>query len=137
MIRVIVLAIEGALASSLVLPIEMLRAAAQHARAHSRRAPALEVRVAAEQREVLTMSGVIGLQADLAADAVQEAELIIVPSLWRAPAATVERHPRIGRALRRAARSGSRLCSVGTGSYFPAAAGLLDGRQATTHWSFF
>jgi hypothetical protein len=40
MIRVIVLAIEGALASSLVLPVEMLRAAAQHARAHSRRAPA-------------------------------------------------------------------------------------------------
>jgi transcriptional regulator GlxA family with amidase domain len=137
MIRVVVLAIEGALASSLVLPIEMLRAAAQHARAHSRQAPGLEVRVAAEQREVLTMSGVISLKADLAADAVQEAELIIVPSLWRAPAATVERHPRIGRALRRAARSGTRLCSVGTGSYFPAAAGLLDGRQATTHWSFF
>ena len=83
MIRVVVLAIEGALASSLVLPIEMLRAAAQHARAHSRQAPGLEVRVAAEQREILTMSGVISLKADIAADALQEAELIIVPPLSR------------------------------------------------------
>src|SRR5512139_2862374 len=137
MIRVVVFAIEGALASSLVLPLEMLRAAAQHARAHARPAPELSVCVAAESRASVTMSGVIRLEPDAAVDAVREADLLIVPSLWRAPAATVERHPRIGRALRRAARSGSRLCSVGTGSYFPAAAGLLDGRQATTHWSFF
>jgi transcriptional regulator GlxA family with amidase domain len=35
------------------------------------------------------------------------------------------------------AASGTRICAVGTGSYIPAAAGLLDGRAATTHWSFF
>lgn len=137
MTRLVVLAIEGALASSLVLPLEMLRAGAQHARAHARGAAGLTVRVAAEQDAPVTMSGVIRLQPDLAVEAVREADLVIVPSLWRAPAATVERHPRIGQCLRRLARGGARLCSVGTGSYFAAAAGLLDGRPATTHWSFF
>jgi transcriptional regulator GlxA family with amidase domain len=135
--QLVVLAIEGALASSLVLPLEMLRAGAQHARAHARGAAALSVCVAAEQCAPVTMSGAIRLEPDAAIDAVEAAELLIVPSLWRAPAATVERHPRIGRSLRRLARAGSRLCSVGTGSYFPAAAGLLDHRPATTHWSFF
>jgi len=137
MVELVVLAIESALASSLVLPLEMLRAGAQHARAHARNAPALSVRVAAETPGAVTMSGVIRLEPDVPADAVQHADLVIVPSLWRSPSTTVERHPRSASCLRRLARGGARLCSVGTGSYFPAAAGLLDGRPATTHWSFF
>lgn len=31
-------------------------------------------------------------------------------------------------------RSGSRIASISTGGFFPAAAGLLDGRLVTTHW---
>jgi transcriptional regulator GlxA family with amidase domain len=36
--------------------------------------------------------------------------------------------------LKRAARSGARICSVCSGSFILAGAGLLDGRTAATHW---
>jgi transcriptional regulator GlxA family with amidase domain len=135
--RVVLFAIEDALASSLALPLEMLRAAAQHGRAHARAAAQPEVLIAAERRGNVRMSGALCLRADTAAARVDGADLAIVPSLWRAPHATVAAHPRVSACIARLARSGTRVCAVGTGSYFPASAGLLDERPATTHWSFF
>ncbi len=134
---IIVFAIEGALGSSLALPLEMLHAALQHRRARERRFALPEIRVVAERRGALSMSGSLRLLPDMLAQRVQEAELAIIPSLWRTPQLTVSRHPGITECIRRLAASGTRICAVGTGSYFPAAAGLLDGRAATTHWSFF
>jgi transcriptional regulator GlxA family with amidase domain len=134
---IIVFTIEGALGSSLALPLEMLHAALQHRRARERRFALPEIRVVAERRGALSMSGSLRLLPDMLAARVQEAELAIIPSLWRTPQLTVSRHPGITQCIRRLAASGTRICAVGTGSYFPAAAGLLDGRAATTHWSFF
>jgi AraC family carnitine catabolism transcriptional activator len=38
--------------------------------------------------------------------------------------------------LRKRARAGERICGVELGSYIVARAGLLDGKPATTHWSW-
>lgn len=45
------------------------------------------------------------------------------------------RDARLLRWLQRAGRSGARIASICSGSLVLAAAGLLDGRSATTHWS--
>ncbi|WP_153146054.1 helix-turn-helix domain-containing protein [Dechloromonas sp. H13] len=70
-------------------------------------------------------------QHDLAS--LERADTIIVPS-WRDPE---ERPPEsLLSALVAAQRRGARVLGLCLGAYVLAAAGLLDGRKATTHWAY-
>jgi len=79
---------------------------------------------------VATTSG-FPIHVERGLDALARAQTIVVPGFgeasWPPPAAALD-------ALRAAHARGARVASICTGAFALAAAGLLDGRRATTHW---
>jgi AraC family transcriptional activator FtrA len=66
-------------------------------------------------------------------EALSQADTVVVPGIgdraWPLPAVALD-------ALRAAAERGARVASICTGAFVLAAAGLLDGRRAATHWRY-
>jgi AraC family transcriptional activator FtrA len=78
-------------------------------------------------------AGGIIVQADYAPELLARADTIVIPG-WRdadeaPPEALLDQ-------LRAAHARGARLCSICSGVFVLAAAGLLDGQRATTHWRY-
>lgn len=95
--------------------------------------PAFQLLVCAAEDGPLTTTAGFSVSVRHGLEAIAAADTVIVPS-WRdaaerPPAALLE-------ALVVAHRRGAQVVGLCLGAYVLAAAGLLDGRRATTHWAF-
>ena len=127
--EVVVVAVDSVVGFELGLPYRLLGLAEDE---HG--APLYRVRIATlDGRPVRTADG-FAVQPDHDGSVLAMADTVIVPGIMGGPMVREGRiPPELREALRDAAEH-ARMVSICTGSSVLAAAGLLDGRPATTHW---
>src|SRR3569833_2123999 len=95
--------------------------------------PWYEFAVCAAERGPIRAAGGIAVQVSHSLRLLERADTIIVPG-WRD--ADEAPPPDMLRKLRQAYDRGARLCSICSGVFVLAAAGVLTGKRATTHWKY-
>jgi transcriptional regulator GlxA family with amidase domain len=95
--------------------------------------PRMEAKIVAPQHDIFRSAAGVPIAPDASLDEVVRADIVIVPDL-QLDVDPRGRWPAAAGWVRRQFEQGAIVCSVCTGSILLADAGLLDGREATTHW---
>jgi transcriptional regulator GlxA family with amidase domain len=97
----------------------------------------IEPRVVSLTRDTFRCGNGIPVSPDAALAEVSQADVLILPELWLAPDDDMrERYAEVKAWIRRLHGGGASVYSACSGSVLLAATGLLDGREATSHWGY-
>lgn len=136
--HVTIIAVPGALGSTITIPLEMLSAANDIARSRRQLDKLVRLELASGvDTSDLALSGGMRIQCQSTLQNIGSSDLVFIPGVWGNPRSSLPRLKPMMAWLAQQYSAGSTLCSIVTGSFFLAEAGLLQGRSATTHWRFF
>src|SRR5437763_13723203 len=134
--EITVLLLDQMFSSTAIGPMEVFRHAGSlwNLLTGSQCSPSFHVITASADGKPVNCDGGIQIQPNIALEDVGKTDLIFVPTTGLSVDDVVERNASIVPWLQRRSTRGVAIASVCSGVGLVAAAGLLDGKRATTHW---
>lgn len=97
----------------------------------------IEPRIVSLRGEPFRCGNGIPVNPDLAVIDDPKCDIVIIPEIWLAPGDSVDdRHHAIKEWIRVRYKAGAAVYSACSGAVLLASTGLLDGREATSHWGY-
>jgi transcriptional regulator GlxA family with amidase domain len=150
-VKIALVLYDDMLATSVSLPVEMLRAGEAIALKQNKKNknttiknsktnqithPQLAIQMVAESLSAATTRAIIQLTPDTSIAKARTPDYAFIPSLWRNPRPVMRKNPKTIAWLNNIWHKGATLIGGGTGVCFMAESGLLDHHPATTHWHY-
>lgn len=137
MINVTVVLLNAGLPSTAIGPVEVFQCAGRlwNIFAAEEPSPFFEVTTASVDGAPVECGAPMVISTVSSIDEIDRTDLVFVPTGGIDVEAMLDRHAKLIPWLRHQHDSGATIALVCTGVAFAAAAGLLDGRRATTHWA--
>jgi len=100
------------------------------------KAPVVNVQLVGLSKQTSQRNGMYTINPDVLIDDIKKTDLIVIPAIHGNPTDVAEQNKDFIPWIIKQYKSGSEVASFCIGSFFLAQTGLLNGKPATTHWSF-